>query len=106
MRNRADYKTLKQKVLTENWTMEQLEAVTLKQIATFLGKPHLSVTFLKNAKNCLIETVQNRDDLKNLQDLKATAKSWLDANFPDWEAERGREGDKPYVTIWLKGKPG
>lgn len=104
MKNRADYKTLEQKVLDENWTIEQLEAVTEKQIKIFLGKPHLSVTFLKNVKKCLIETVRNRDDLKNFQDLKVTAKSWLDANFPGWKAERGRERGKPYVTIWLKGK--
>ena len=105
MRNRADYKALEQKVLTESWTMEQLEAVKLSQVATFLGKPHLSVTFLKNAKNCLIKTVRNRDDELDLQLVKQKAKAFLDANFPDWQAERSREGGKPYVTIWLKGKP-
>ena len=105
MRNRADYKALEQKALSENWTMEQLEAVTLKQIATFLDKPHLSITFLKNAKKCLIDILQERDDEAHLQAVKQKVKTWLDANFPDWKAERGRERGKPWVKIWLKGKP-
>ena len=106
MRNRADYKALEQKALSENWTMEQLESVTERQMATFLGKPHLSVTFLKNAKSCLIDVLQERDGEAHLQAVKQKVKNWLDTNFPGWKADRGRERGEPYVIIWLKGKPG
>lgn len=32
-------------------------------------------------------------------------KTWLDVNFANWEAERGRIDNKPFIIIWLKGKP-
>lgn len=105
MKNRAIYKQLKQYALDNNLTIEQVQNATFNQIATILGTRNFSLAFLNNMKRGIVMSLQNRDDEQNLQQLKQIAKNWLDANFPDWEAERGREGDKPYVTIWLKGKP-
>jgi len=105
MKNRAIYKQLKQYALDNNLTIEQVHNATFNQIATILGTRNFSLAFLNNMKRGIVMSLQNRDDEQNLQQLKQIAKNWLDANFPDWEAERGREGDKPYVTIWLKGKP-
>jgi len=106
MRNHPLYKKLKQIALDENYTIEQVENATMGQVAQLLGPDvRLSQVFLLNMKRGIIMALQNRDDENDMQQLKQTAKNFLDANFPDWEAERSREGDKPCVTIWLKGKP-
>lgn len=105
MKNHPLYKKLKQIALDGNYTIEQVQNAGFNQIAELLETRNFSLAFLNNMKRGIIMTLQNRDDEQNLQQLKQTAKSWLDTNFPDWEAERGREGDKPFVKIWLKGKP-
>lgn len=105
MKSHPLYKQLKQIALDNNYTIEQAQNLTFTQAKTLLGDADFTYTFLQNMKRGILDTLRDRDDLKNLQDLKATAKNWLDANFPDWKAERGRESGKPYVTIWLKGKP-
>lgn len=105
MKSHPLYKQLKQIALDNNYTIEQAQNLTFTQARTLLDGADFTYTFLQNIKRGILDALQNRDDLKNLHDLKATVKSWLDVNFPDWEAEHGRAGGKPYVTIWLKGKP-
>lgn len=106
MRNNPLYKKLKQIVLDGDYTIDQVKNATMGQVAQLLGPDvRFGQAFFQNMKRGLIMTLQNRDDENDMQQLKQTAKTWLDANFPDWEAERGREGDKNYVTIWLRGKP-
>lgn len=73
--------------------------------AVLLGKRSFSMAFLTNMKSLLIVEMQEQQDENDVQQLKQTAKAWLDANFPDWQAERGKESDKPFVKIWLEGKP-
>ena len=75
------------------------------QAAELLETRSFSLTFSINMKLGVIDALRHRDDENDLQQLKQTAKNWFDANFPDWEAERGRQGNKPYITIWLRGKP-
>ena len=104
MKNHPLYQQLKQIALDGGYSVEQAEGLSFKQAASLLGTRQFSLAFLNNAKRAIITALQDRDDKNDLQALKETAKNWLVANFPDWEAERGREGDKPYVTIWLKGK--
>jgi len=104
MKNHPLYKKLKQIALDGNYTIEQVENAGFNQVAELLGTRNFSLAFLNNMKRGIIDALQNRDDEQALQELKQQAKSWLDTNFPGWQAERGREGNKPYVTIWLKGK--
>jgi len=105
MRNHPLYKKLKQIVLDSNYTIKQVRDATYNQIAGLFGERGFGNAFLTNMKRLLITEMQGVQDEENMQQLKQTAKSWLDANFPDWVAERGREDDKPFITIWLKGKP-
>ena len=105
MKNHPLYKKLKQIVLSGDYTIEQIENASFNQVAELLDTRHFSLTFLNKMKRGLIMTLQGRNDEDNMQQLKQTAKTWLDANFPDWQAERGRESDRPFVKIWLKGKP-
>jgi len=105
MNNHPFYKKLKQIALGGNYSIEQVRRLRFNQAADLLGSHDFTVTFFNNMKRGVIVSLRNRDDKANMEQLKQTAKAWLDANFPNWEAERGREGDKPYVTIWLEGRP-
>lgn len=105
MKNHPLYKKLKVYALA-NLTTGEIEALFPHELIALLGEGQirLSHTFVNNMKSAVIMAMENRDDENDLQQVKTEIKSWLDANFPNWEAERGRDGDKPYVTIWLKGK--
>jgi len=105
MNNHPFYKKLKQIALDGNYSIEQVQALSFNQAANLLGTRDFTVTFLNNMKRGVIDALRNRDDKANTKQLKQTVKTWLDTNFPDWEAESGRQGSKPFVTIWLEGKP-
>ncbi len=105
MKNHLFYKKLKQTALDGNYSIEQVQALSFNQAADLLGTRDFTITFLNNMKRGVIDALRNRDDKANMEQLKQTAKTWLDANFPDWEAERDREDGKPYVKIWLEGRP-
>ena len=105
MKNHPLYKKLKQIALDGNYTIEQIENMNFNQAADLLSERTFTITFLRNMKRGIIDTLRNRDDENNLQQLKQKAKNWLDANFPNWKAEKGRQGEYPFITIWLKGNP-
>lgn len=105
MKNHPLYKKLKQIALDGQFTVEQAASLTFKQAVELLDTNEFSGTFLTNMKRGIVMALQNRDDLVDVDQLKQEAKRWLNVNKPGWEAERGREGGKPYVTIWLEGKP-
>lgn len=92
-------------MLDRNYAAEQVRALSFTQVTALLGERPSSFTFLDNMKKGIIMALQDQEDEFNLQQIKLKVASWLDSNFPDWEAERGREGGKPFVTIWMKGKP-
>ena len=105
MQNHPCYRKLEQTALDGNYTVEQVRALSFTQAAALLGERPASVTFLENMKKGIIMALQNQEDEFNLQQIKQMIASWLDSNFPDWEAERGRESGEPFVTIWMEGKP-
>lgn len=106
MRNHPLYKKLKQIVLDGDYTIEQVENATVGQVAKLLGPDvRFSQVFFQNMKRGIIMALESRNEELNFQGVRDMASSFLDANFPGWKAERGKEGNKPYVTIWLKGKP-
>ena len=105
MKNHPLYKKLKQLALDGNYTIEQVQLLDFNKAVNLLGERTFTGTFLSNMKRGVIDALQDRGDNRNVQSLKQVTKNWLDVNFPDWKAERGRQGDKPYVTIWLEGKP-
>jgi len=105
VKNHPLYKKLKQIALDGHYTIEQVRSASISQVTTLLETSHFSSGFLYNMKRLLISELQDRQDERDTHELRQVAMTWLNANFPDWQAERGREGDKPYVTIWLKGKP-
>lgn len=104
MKNHPLYKKLKQVACDSNFTLEQVQDLDFNQAANLLEIRDFTITFLNNMKWGVIEELRSRDDEANLEQLKQQTKGVLDSNFLGWEAERGREGHKPYVTIWLEGK--
>lgn len=104
MKNHPLYKKLKQIALDGNYTIEQVEKATYNQVAELLDE-RVAVAFLNNMRHLLLSEMQDKEDENDMQQLRLTAMTWLNANFPDWQSERGREDGKPFVTIWLKGKP-
>jgi len=105
MKNHPLYKRLKQAVLDGNYSIKQVENAGSVQVTKMLGTRSFSLAFLNNMKHLLIAEMQEKKDENDMQGLKQQAKTWLNVNFPGWQAERGRDGDKPFVKIWLKGKP-
>ena len=105
MKNHPVYKQVKQYALT-SLSLDDFEAMTPGEILEAAGsQAKVSGTFAINMKQSVLMALQARDDENDLQQLKLKVKTFLDANFPDWGAERGREGEKPYIKIWPRGKP-
>ena len=105
MKNHPIYLKVKKFALA-NLSYDAFEAMTVGEIIIAAGaEGRVSGTFAQNLKRGVLSALKGRDDEIDLQQIKSKVKTFLDANFPDWEGERGRDGDKPYVTIWLKGKP-
>lgn len=105
MQNHPCYQKLEQVALDGNYTIEQVRALNFTQASALLGERPASFAFLENVKKGIIKALQDREDEVNLQQIETKIATWLDGNFPDWKAERGREGDKPFVIIWMEGKP-
>lgn len=104
MKNHPLYQKLKLIALNENYTIDQVKSLSFTQVTTLLGEKPGSVTFLENMKQSIILKLQNRDDERDRQALLDQVKIYLDMNFPGWMAESEREGGKPCIKLWLKGK--
>lgn len=104
MKNHPLYKKLKQIALDGNYAIEQVEGLNFNQAAKLFGTRSFSNTFLGNIKLELIAEIQNQQDESDKQLFQAKVES-LRNRFPDFEVERGRQNNKPYVTVWLEGKP-
>jgi hypothetical protein len=105
MENHPLYKKLRQAGLENNYTVDQIRNLSFNQATELLDTRSFSETFLNNMKRSVVVVLQSRDDESDFERLKQVAESWLITNFPEWEAECGRDGHKPYIKIWLRGKP-
>lgn len=105
MRNHQLYKKFKQIAFDSDYTIEQVQCLEFSQAIELLGTSDFTLTFLNNMKRGIIDALRDRDDEFSLQQIKQQVQNVLDANFAGWEVERGRQGGKPYVKIWLEGKP-
>ncbi len=105
MQNNTTYVKFKQLALDGNYSIEQVQNTTKEQVETLVNTAVLKPAFVDNMKRLIINDLQQQNDQQDMEQLKQQAGAWLDSNFPDWQAERGRKRDKPFVKIWLKGKP-
>ena len=100
MRNNPLFKRLRQIALDKGYTIEQVEAVTKKQIEKLLDAK-LKTAFADNMKRCIIQELR----IKEWEQMLRLVKDKVKVYFPRAEFERDNEGDKPRITIWPKGKP-
>ena len=102
MRNNLKYIRLRDYAFDHDYTIEQIENVTHREAESLLG---ISIPLnFNNVKRCLIKDLQERDDTVISDAIKSKVKSWLDANYADWKAEKGRESNKPFIKIWPDGQ--
>ena len=107
MKQNAIYQRLLRYAIDNNYTVEQVLSATKRQIANVLGVDSESFTneFGRNMKTCLVDDLQRAKDAVELLAIKTEFTSWLLIHYPDYKVDRGNQGGKPYVRIWLKGKP-
>ena len=91
------------KTIAANYTVEQVELATYSQVCNLFGVK-VSEAFFRNMKSVLIRELRSRDDEVDLQNFRSAASTFLDANFPNWETEKGCENGKPFIKIWLNGR--
>jgi hypothetical protein len=105
MKNHPVYKKVKQYAL-DNMATVDFEAMPAGEIIMAAGaEGTVSGTFAANMKRAVLMALQNRDDENRIKVLKAGVKGFMDTNFPDWQAEKGREDNLPFIKIWPRGKP-
>jgi len=108
MENHPIYRDFKQLALQDHYSIEYVEGLGFNEAAELLGRGDFTQTFLNNMKRGVVAVLQDRDDEADLQGLRSQLidgnRRWLQENFPDAQFERGRQADKPYITIWLRGK--
>lgn len=104
MVNHPLYKKLKQIALDGNYTMEQVHSLDFDVAVELLGTRNFSAGFLHNMKSQLIAELQEQEDESNKQLFQSKIEV-LRNRFPEFDIERGRIDNKPFIIIWLKGKP-
>lgn len=104
MKNKQIYKDLKQKAFDENWTLEQLDALTHQQAVELLGQ-NMTLSFLRGMKKGIRDAFQARDDEANRQEVEQHLHGLLTSKYPNAVVEKSRQYGKPHVIVWLEGKP-
>lgn len=102
--NNALYKKFKTKVGEIGLEVEGVRMLGFNEAAEMIGTRKFSQVTLENMKVMLVSEIQESRDESDKQQIQGRLEA-LRAGFPDFEVERGREGEKPFITIWLKGKP-
>ena len=93
MKQRIEYKTIKDYILEADWTVTQLQEATNKHLATIGGlenfghkivkeKDHFTYTMWNGLRRGLLATLQNRDEEAQRKIIEAK----LATDFPDLTA--------------------
>ncbi len=108
MLNNPIYKRLKQAVIENSYSNEQIKALTAQQISEFVGCA-VSNAFCNSSKRVLAGVFEEEKNKTVLEDFKKQLvggqRLWLENNYPDAEFEIENSGNKPCVKVWLEGKP-
>ncbi len=83
-------------------TIDGVKRMTKAQ-AEILVQKSMTKNFALSLKKCLLEDMQVGIDEQIALAVKDKVKAFLEQHFPNYAITRGREGTKPYVTIWLEG---
>ena len=106
MKNRPAYIALRQAVIDNNYTIQQVQNATIPQAANIANVSVESLApYFQNIKNNIISEMEYTAIMAKVNSVKAGVKSWLDNNFPQHVEESDEEGGKFFITIWPEGKP-
>lgn len=102
--NNALYKKFKDFVGETVLSIAGIGMLTFNEVALMVETRKFPLVVMETMKLKLINEMQEDRDESDKQQIQGRLEA-LRASFPDFEVERGREGEKPFITIWLKGKP-
>ena len=105
MKRHPLYQQLRQLAINSNYTVERIRNLTFEDAAELFGTNDFTTNFFENIKKNVIMILQDRDDEKVLQELKAMILTWLEMNLPNYYLERTRENGSRLIKIWLDGEP-
>ncbi len=105
MKKRAVYIALRQAVITNGYTIQQVESATLSQAATLAGVSEESIVpFMNGIKQKIIAELQGNIDDAKIEGVKAKFMTWLNTNYPDNVVEKDVINGKLFIGIWPEGK--
>ncbi len=93
--------TLLKQALGEDYTVEEVESLTRKQVISLIDTDDFTENLLKNAKKLLIKDLK----VKKKEDNVLVIDQKIKSKFPNAEYEVGEIDGKEYVVVWLEGKP-
>ena len=109
MRQRAIFQKVKSFVLTQGYTIQQVQNVTYAQVKNLLNLTDDEVQeyrqYLTGIKKLIIQDLQDVIDVQTLTDLKTQIHAYLITRFPDYKVEKdfSDRGNRT-VTFYLDGR--
>lgn len=106
MKDRPAYIALRQAVIDNNYTIQQVKNATIAQAAQLAGVDKSEIVpYFEGMKRNIIGEMQVAIEQTKIDAVKSQVKSWLDNNFPQHVIEHDIVNGKPEITIWPEGKP-
>lgn len=105
MKSRPEYIALRQAVIDNSYTIQQVQNATVAQAANFANVSEAAISpHINGIKRNIIAEMQSNADESEMDTVKAQFLNWLNSNYPDNVVEKDIVNDKPKITIWPKGK--
>ncbi len=106
MKQRPEYIALRQAIIDNSYTIQQVQNASITQAASIAGVSEASMApYFENTKAKIIREMESTAITAKISSVKAGVKTWLDNNFPQHIEESDEEGGKFFITIWPEGKP-
>ena len=105
MRNRPEYIVLRQAVIDNNYTAQQVQGATVTQAANIAGVSEADIVpYFNGMKAKIIAEMQYNTDDTEMEAVKSQFLNWLNNNYPANVIEKEVVNGKLKITIWPKGK--
>jgi len=110
MRQRAIFQKIRNFVIAQGYTIEQVKNVTPIQVKNLLNLTDEEFLqyqiYLDGIKKLIIQDLQDVIDVQILADLKQQIHAYLVTKFPDYEVEKDfNDKSNRTVTFYLDGIP-
>ncbi len=106
MKNRPAYIALRQAVIDNNYTIQQVQGATVAQAANLANVSEKDIApYINGIKTKIIAEMKYNTDDTEMEAVKSQFLNWLNNNYPANVVEKDIENGKLKITIWPKGKP-